>query len=278
MPEGPEIQIACDKIARVLKGEKVVELSIPWEPLSSYQEQWSGIKITDLKARGKALLTYFETGDILYTHNQLYGRWVVRKNGKEPQSSRTLRLGFRTSKGAAFLYSATDLEVLMENELSTHKYLGALGPDILDPKTTTAKVVKRLQSKSFRNRQLAGLYLDQHFLAGPGNYLRSEILFCSQVHPKRKPSQLSVEALKRLAQTTLKISRRAYKTKGITTEASLEKRLKSEGERRRTRRHYAFGRAGSKCRVCEIATIEKIKVSSRSVFFCPVCQDASDLI
>ena len=272
MPEGPEIQRACDKIARVLKREKLEKVEVEWPALEEFEQIWQGATIVDLRARGKALLTFFDTGDILYTHNQLYGRWLTRTTHKRPASSRSLRLAFYTRKGSAFLYSATDLEVLSQEEIPQHKYLSSLGPDILDETLRPARIKKRLLEKRFRNRQLAGLYLDQSFLAGPGNYLRSEILFIAGVHPRLKPSQLSEEQLKRLARTTLLVSRRAYETGGVTTEPKLEKRLKAEGERRRTRRHYVFGREGKLCRVCEQEEVEKVTISSRSVFFCPACQ------
>lgn len=275
MPEGPEIQRACDKVARVLKGEELLEVRIPWSDLTSYQSEWEGCTVKDVRARGKALLTYFDNGDILYSHNQLYGRWLTRKSGKEPDSNRSLRVALVTPKGGAFLYSATDLEVLAENELRTHSYIGSLGPDILDSELTEEDLAERLMSKSFRNRQLASLYLDQKFLAGPGNYLRSEILFCSGVHPRQKPSSLSEKRVLGLAHQTLLLAQRAYKKKGHCVDPELSERLKESGERNRSRRYYVFGREGKSCRICEDGVVEKVKISSRSVFYCPVCQGHS---
>jgi endonuclease VIII len=271
MPEGPEIQIARDKVARVVQGNRLNRVQIPWPALQEYEERWTGRLVKKMEARGKALLFHFDCGDVLYTHNQLYGRWITRRKPELPKSNRTLRLAFYTDKGGAFLYSATELEVLGPDELQTHPYVGSLGPDILDPKLTRTKLKKRLMQKPFRNRQLASLYLDQSFLAGPGNYLRSEILFCAGLPPRAKPSQLSAEQLKVLATQTLLISRRAYETKGYTTEPALAEKLKEQGERRRSRRHYVFGRAGEPCRLCD-GEIEKVKISSRSVFFCDQCQ------
>ncbi len=48
---------------------------------------------------------------------------------------------------------------------------------MLDPNLTPEVVKERLLSPRFRNRQFAGLLLDQAFLAGLGNYLRVEILW-----------------------------------------------------------------------------------------------------
>lgn len=275
MPEGPEIQRACDKVARIVEGQRLQKVVIPWPALQEYEETWTGRLVTRMEARGKALLFYFDTDDVLYTHNQLYGRWLTRRKPERPKSNRTLRLAFYTARGGAFLYSATDIEVLAPAELANHPYIGSLGPDILDPELTRTKVKNRLLQKTFRNRQLASLYLDQSFLAGPGNYLRSEILFCAGVPPRAKPSQLELEKVKKLATVTLELSSRAYKTGGFTTEPALAEELKAAGERRRTSRHYVFGRAGKPCRMCG-ATVEKIKISSRSVFFCPQCQSGGN--
>jgi formamidopyrimidine-DNA glycosylase len=48
---------------------------------------------------------------------------------------------------------------------------------VLDPLLTWRDVSRRLNEPCLRNRSLGSLYLDQGFLAGIGNYLRSEILF-----------------------------------------------------------------------------------------------------
>lgn len=272
MPEGPEIQRAADKIARVLEGEMLTHVKINWPALQDYQETWTGRTIVSIRARGKALLTEFDNGDVLYTHNQLYGRWVTRRTHQEPRSNRSLRLAFFTEKGSAYLYSATDLEVWSTDTVSQQPYVAKLGPDILDENLTTRKLKKRLMDKAFRNRQLVTLYLDQHFLAGPGNYLRSEILFCAGVHYRKKPGQLTSEQLTGLARETLKLSQRAYEQQGVTVDSKMVKKLKAQGQKKRGYRHYVFAREGKACRICESDTVVKVRVSGRSVFFCPTCQ------
>ena len=61
-------------------------------------------------------------------------------------------------------------------------FLVVWGPDILDPSLTPQTIVERLTSTRFQNQSLGKLYLDQRFLAGVGNYLRSEILFRAGVN------------------------------------------------------------------------------------------------
>ncbi len=47
------------------------------------------------------------------------------------------------------------------------------------------------------------MYLDQGFLAGLGNYLRSEILFVAGINPAQKARDLSKGQIGKLARTTL---------------------------------------------------------------------------
>lgn len=68
----------------------------------------------------------------------------------------------------------------------------------------------RLRNPKFTNRAVAGLYLDQRFIAGVGNYLRSEILHFARIHPTQKPSDLTAAEQRNLALQTVLIGQRAY--------------------------------------------------------------------
>ena len=62
----------------------------------------------------------------------------------------------------------------------------------------------------FVRRQLSGLLLDQGFLAGVGNYLRSEILFDAGISPYRKVGSLTESELENLAKSAIGITALAY--------------------------------------------------------------------
>ena len=271
LPEGPEIRRVADKVGRVLNGQTLTSVRAPWANLAQYESLWLGLHVISVRPRGKALLTQFSNGDILYSHNQLYGRWLTRKTHKQPSSNRSLRLALSTQEGSVYLYSATDIQVLREGELAGHPYLSQLGPDVLDSELKVVEISRRLKDSHYRNRQLGTLLLDQNFLAGPGNYLRSEILFESRLHPRTKPSQLDAKQRTSLSRNILKICRRAYEHQGVTLEPELAKRLKKQGQKKRQYRHYVFSRRGQSCRLCETEVI-RFDISSRAVFVCPECQ------
>ena len=271
MPEGPEIKRAADAVAQAIEGRLLVQPELPFPTVNSYQEAWDGAKVLRVGARGKALVIELEGGDCLYSHNQLYGRWYIRKPGSYPKTNRQLRLGLHTEHRSALLYSATDIEVLSKTRLERHPYLRKLGPDILDPRVDRRVLQRRLLERAYRNRKLAALYLDQGFLAGPGNYLRCEILFLARVHPNRTPEQLTSKQRARLAEMTIRTAQRAYESKGITTPPELSDRLKAQGLRRREYRHFVYNRAGRPCHQCRTEVEVKV-LGGRKLFFCPLCQ------
>jgi endonuclease-8 len=276
MPEGPEIRRAADRIFKAVGGVPV-ELVFHIPELEPWNDLFQSTRIERIETRGKAMLTWLSGGYVLYSHNQLYGRWEVLAQGKASRSRRSLRLEIRSSSHTARLLSATDIAILHEDELHEHPFLQKLGPDALDLATTPAIVRKRLRDKAWKNKRLASLYLDQAFIAGIGNYLRSEILFVSGVDPLKRPASLTTLQIKKLAESTLTITRRSLETGGVTLDAARAKRLLRDGVSRRQRRHYVFGRTGQSCFQCD-TTIERIDLAGRALFVCPTCQMRPDLI
>ncbi len=273
MPEGPEIRRAADQVARVLVDHTVDDLEIDLPSLRRFERRLRGAGVTAVDTHGKAMLTRFDNGLTLYSHNQLYGRWYTTRRPDRPATNRQLRVALHTRTHSALLYSASDVEVLTERQVASHPFLRRLGPDILDDRLSRDAIVQRLGDVRFRNRALGSLYLDQSFLAGNGNYLRSEILWAARVGPGQRPSQLPTRALDRLARETLSIARRSYRTRGITVAPSLARELKDCGESFEARRFNVYGREGNACRKCG-STIERREMGSRSLFVCNRCQAA----
>lgn len=271
MPEGPEIRLAADKVARVLVDNRLETVSFGLPRLKRFEKRLSGNIVTAVDTRGKAMLTRFDNGLTIYSHNQLYGRWYTVRRPRMPRTSRQLRIELGTQTHKALLYSASDIEVLDDEQLLTHPFLSRVGPDILDRTLTKLDIVERLCDPAFCNRSLGSLYLDQRFLAGNGNYLRSEILWAAGLDPKRKPAGLAASELETLAEETRRMARRSYRTRGVMVTPVLARKLKADGLTYQAYRFYVFGREGLPCHRCG-SPIERHTMGSRNLFMCPTCQ------
>jgi len=274
MPEGPEIRRAADRLARVLVDNELTEVFFKFPRLQRFQSVLTGERVTAVDTRGKALLTRFSNDLVLFSHNQLYGRWYVTCGRREPKTNRSLRVALYTSDHSALLYSASSIDVLAADAVAEHPSISGLGPDILDPGLTAEQIAARLASARFRGRSLGTLLLDQGFLAGNGNYLRSEILFFAGLSHRAKPADLTAAHRRRLARQILAIAGRSYRTGGITNPPRQVSELKADGLTRSKYRFAVFGRAGAPCYACG-TPIERCSVGSRRLYFCPSCQSAA---
>ena len=103
LPEGPEIHRTADELAAAIAGQQVTKVFFALDHLKSHASRLQGETVCQVTARGKAILTRFSNGLTLYTHNQLYGRWLIITGGLYPDSSRQLRLAIHTGDHAALL-------------------------------------------------------------------------------------------------------------------------------------------------------------------------------
>lgn len=272
MPEGPEIWRAAGKLNDALADKEIEKLFFAFDELKPFEKKLKGVVIDKIEPRGKAILTNFANGLTMYSHNQLYGKWMIRSRGNVPDNNRQLRVALHNKEKSAFLYSASDIEILEHDEISEHDYIKKLGPDVIHPNTTMEDILAQYEDKLFQNRKLTTLLLDQGFISGIGNYLRSEILFYAGVHPSLKLTDCSQKQVEKLANATFKLARRSYETGGITTDPKIVDALKREGANRRNYRHFVYNRTGKYCHKCG-TKIEEQKTGGRKVYFCPSCQD-----
>ncbi len=274
MPEGPEIRLAADEVEKALLQRPTTSVSFAFAALRRFEKRLTGRRVTGVTTRGKAILTHFDNDLVIYSHNQLYGRWYIEPRGRLPDTNRQLRLAIHNDEFSALLYSASAIEVLKLRELARHPFLSRLGPDLLSDRPGVDCIVDRLNSQRFRQRQLAGLLLDQGFVAGLGNYLRAEILTRAGLHPLLKPAQCSQAQLRRLARQVIDLTDRAYRTRGIINPARLVNKLRAQGlTRKEQHRFNSYGRAGQNCHFCG-AKIECNNAGGRKMYFCPGCQPA----
>ena len=262
MPEGPEIRRAADALAAAVVGESLVVVWFHDATLKKYERLLRGARIESIEPRGKALLTRFDNGLTMYSHNQLYGLWRVADVGTRPRTQRSLRVAFETKTRAILLYSATDISIWDSGDVESHPFLVRIGPDVLQPAFDAKAALARLRDKRFERRNLGALLLDQGFIAGLGNYLRVEILWLAKLAPELRPIDLDTRERKRLAEAIVDVPMRSYLTRT---------KSRAKAAQKTAFRFRAYHRAGKPCERCGSA-IERTTVASRPFYFCPLCQ------
>jgi len=279
MPEGPEIRKAADRLADAIIGKVILKLEFGQPHLKHWQSAFTNMRVDSINTYGKAMVTRFITGEKsnvshtlnIYTHNQLYGRWVICDANQKPASNRQLRLGIYTKNKWALLYSASDIEVLKDDDIPQHPFIKKLGKDVLNPSTTVEYVLQRLLSPAYQNRQISGFLTEQSFVAGLGNYLRCDILFTAGIHPTRKPSELNKQQVAKLANEILRLPRQSYQTESITNDLDTVKKLIAQGSSLENARFWVFRRDTLPCYHCGSKIVKK-NIGGQPCYFCEKCQ------
>ena len=191
MPEGPEIRRMVDQIKNAIGGATANQVFFAFDRLKGFENSLAGRRVDRVEARGKAVLVFFSATEhdgpwCAYSHNQLYGKWRMGSPHQEPRTNRQLRFAVSGPKKAARLYSASDIQLVRPDALDTVDYLDRLGPDPLNQSVSVENLISVFRDTRFSGRALGGLLLDQRFVAGIGNYLRSEILFEARLVPSTR--------------------------------------------------------------------------------------------
>jgi endonuclease VIII len=267
MPEGPEIFLAARAVHAAVANQPV-KLALHYPPLAAKARSLRGVPIARVHARSKAMLTEFANGVVLYSHNQLYGEWVVHA-ANAPLLAKQIRLVITTPKHHTVLYSATDFAWLTAGGEAQHPYIAKLGPEVLSPEVTAQHIAQRLAC--FARRVVADALLDQHVVAGLGNYLRADILHAARVHPLCKISTLTPAQLLRIGKLCKTLTQRSVQQAGVVRPWAQYLAARKAGAGFEDARFYAFDRAGAPCWECATPIVRVVQ-GGRGLFYCPQCQ------
>ncbi len=177
------------------------------------------IKVIDIKTKGKLLYIEFNNGLYLYSTLGLTGGWTYYDNktkkyifpkmidyitkNKIEQYKRialnNLNIEFVLVGGKIFYHdnlSFGTMKIIDKNILN--KKLNDIAPDIMETSTTFTVFKKQIEKSKYKDKMIGLVIMDQKCISGIGNYLRSDILWCSRISPFRKVKDLTLLELKRI--------------------------------------------------------------------------------
>lgn len=276
MPELPEVET----IRRILEcgtsdqpsivGQTISDLSVFWPPSLAtpvpeiFITSLTGRTITVLNRRGKYLILALDEGYLLI-HLRMSGDLRLVKNlgsTRLPQPilpHDRIYFHFNSSFGLAFNDTRKFGRVWLTSD--PQSVLKRLGPEPFDPDMDDERFFKMLQGKK---RQLKGLLLDQHFLAGIGNIYADEALFQAGLNPKQASNTLSLEQSR-----SLLWSIRTVLDLGIVNNGASIDWVYRGGD---FQNHFkVYQRTGEPCLTCG-TPIERTTVNQRGTHYCPHCQ------
>ena len=289
MPELPEVQTTVNGLnSKVLK-RAFVDVWTDWSKLvkkpkdfKQFGKEIKNKKIIKVWRRAKNIILDLSEGYSLLMHlkmtghllvgkwKQIDGKWKPVKEGplNDPYNRFLHIILFLDNNEMLALSDArkfAKLELWKTEDLLNSADLKNLGPEPLDKNFTFNKFKEVFKDKKGKIKQVI---MDPKVIAGIGNIYASEILWQVKIHPAENVANLKEKELKLLYKTIIKILELGIKLGGDSF-SDYRKVDGSKGGFHTERKVYS--REGEKCKRCK-TKIKRIKIASRSSFFCPQCQ------
>lgn len=258
MPELPDVEIMKKHAESTSLHKKINHVEVKDEGVLDISPQTlrghiENHKFEKTKRTGKRLFISVSSDQWLMLHFGMTGNLKYKNNkDEEPEYSRVL-FHFNDNTCAAYTSKRKLGSIDITESPQQFKKEHQLGEDAL-------KISKEKFENALNNKRsmIKTALMDQNAIAGIGNVYADEILHQSRIHPKRKTDDLKQDQLKKL----YKITNRIFKT-AINNQADPEQMPD----------HYLITNRAEEadCPDCD-GKIKRIKVGSRSAYFCAGCQ------
>lgn len=217
MPEGPEVLFMIDSLQKYVN-KNLIEFKINSgrykrhsKPLN-YKKFIKELpaKIKKIKSKGKFVYIIFDNDWCIWITLGMTGNFVFDK-------SKHTHYTFKTDNDEFYLedmrnFGTFHFYKIDDKKFPLNKKLESLGYDSIQDKITLKQFKEHYQNflDKTPDKMISILLLEQSFISGVGNYLRSEILYEANISPKMKLKDLSDNELKRLHKFCIKIPKDSY--------------------------------------------------------------------
>jgi endonuclease-8 len=264
MPEGHTIHRLARDLRRDLAGGAVRATS-PQGRFADGATRLDGHVLRRTEAYGKHLFLGWETGELLYIHLGLIGKFR-RKPAPVPAPVGEVRLRLETGTVAWDL--SGPMACAIDTPAMRARVLEKAGPDPLRRDADPDRFVHALARRA---TPIAAALLDQGAVSGIGNVYRAEICFLCGIHPLTPAKSLAAEQAKALWATSVDLLTIGLRLNRIVTRDPAEVGARSPGRVPDDERLYVYKRGGEPCRRCTTSIIGA-DVAGRRVWWCPGCQ------
>lgn len=271
MPELPEVETIRRDLEREVVGRKIERVQVTGkrtvrrQTTRKFIASATGKTITKLRRKGKFLMIDLDGDATMAVHLRMSGQLLYQKKRLLLMKHTHARIQFEDDFELRFLDPRTfgELWVTTPDVPETSH----MGPDAVNELHTPAELKQQFAK---RKSGLKTLLLNQQVVAGIGNIYSDEILWLSKLRYDTTPEVLTNAAISKLHKGIKQVLDEAIQARGSSLSDAQYVDLYGQAGGAQ-RQHFVYDREGEECKRCG-ATIERVKVSGRSSYFCPKCQ------
>ena len=288
MPELPEVEVVKKSLKKRINKLKFTNVSIinkklRYEIDKTYIKKIIGHNINNIKRRSKNIIFNLDNGESIIFHLGMTGKLTIIDGKKkiiktsfyydqDKLDEKHDHVIFFMNRGVKLIYNDVRkfgyIKIIKTNNINQSNHFNKLGPEPF-AKSLNIEYFKKIKKKR-QNIKIKDLLMDQKFIAGLGNIYVNEILFLSKINPKKKVRNLRKKDMANIIKFSRFVLKKAIKFGG----SSIKDFSSSDGKSGKFQLFFnVYGKHGKNCsrRGCR-ATIQRVKISNRSTFFCNLCQ------
>ncbi|MDP8215872.1 MAG: DNA-formamidopyrimidine glycosylase [Candidatus Kaelpia imicola] len=266
MPELPEVETIRRELRSLIQKKKITDFEVrdkiflkKPKTVSSWKKILSS-KIKDVERKGKFLIFKLSNGLKIVVHLRMTGQIIYGNN-----HDAKIKIVFSDLSTLSYYDRRRFGEWFLVKDIKDVPLLGAIGIDPTSEEFTPEVLSEILKNKSTK---VYNLLLDQKVISGIGNIYVNEILYRSKISPFRKTRDITEPEIKELCFSIRDILLKALKARG----SSIDTYLDIWGNPGKyAYQHLVYGKDGHFCEHCP-NKIMKSKMNSRSIYYCPGCQ------
>ena len=213
MPEGPEVKIASDYFNELFSTSKKIEFEIISEYYNDkYFDVFQTISnnlniIKPTYTIGKNIFLDLENNQIFNFHLGMTGGWSSEliKHCHFRVFDCNNEIFFRDVRKFGNMKVITQSQL---NEKHNPNY------DLLNKKYNLKIHLNYLETKIRAKKSICSLIMDQKYFPGVGNYIKSESLYASKIHPEEKWGNLNENIKINLIRNIQKVMNESYNSGG----------------------------------------------------------------
>ena len=272
MPEKPEVITVVKALKQRILENTIKDVDIYWDNVIAFpntldfKRKIKNQTIHDITTRGKWLIFHLDDY-VLLIHLRMEGKFTFRKN--DHPINKHEHVAFYLNEGIQMRFHDVRKfgKILLLNKQNYLELppLNAIGYEYDDRDLTKEYLFEKLNKKAI---PIKTSLLDQSIIAGIGNIYADEILFLSEIDPKRKSNSITINECQSIIDNTKKVLDKAIKLGGTTIKSFTS----SEGVHGLFQNELlVHGKRYGICPICK-NEIVVIKINGRSTYFCSKCQ------
>ncbi len=276
MPEIAEVETVRNTLKKRILNKPIKSVNVRYTKmiesnLEEFKKVLVGRSFLDIKRRGKWLI--FDLGDYyLLSHLRMEGKYFIKNHEEELNKHEHVIITFTDNTDLRYHDTRKfgRMNLIKKEELATAEEIAKQGLEPGDENLTAKYLIDKFKKKRL---PIKTVLLDQTIISGLGNIYANEVLFAAGIDPLKKACDVSLEEASRIVTESNRIIKAAIKMGGTT----IKSYTSSLGVTGRFQQYLCVHkREGMPCLKCG-TTILNMKVNGRSTYFCPKCQEVTEV-